>query len=123
MKVTFYGYNCFVLKGRNVAVVSDPWLTKQGAFFGSWFQWPINHHLIDTLKDDLSDIKKTVLYISHEHQDHFDKETLIDIKSYIDVCIIPNYQDKFLYEEILDIGYKVIELNDQTFPRILINQR
>ena len=113
MKVTFYGHNCFVLKGRNIVVITDPWLTEQGAFFGSWFQWPLNHHLIDTLKNDLSTSKKTVLYISHEHQDHFDKETLIDIKSYIDVCIIPNYQDKFLYEELLEIGYKVIELNDQ----------
>lgn len=113
MNITFYGHNCFVLKGKNVVVVSDPWLTKKGAFFGSWFQWPINHHLIDKLKSDLTNNNKTILYISHEHQDHFDKETLNDIKDYIDVCVIPNYQDKFLNKELVDLGYKVMELNDQ----------
>ena len=113
MKVTFYGHNCFVLTGTNVVVVSDPWLTKQGAFFGSWFQWPINHHLKDQLKSDLNTDKKTILYISHEHQDHFDQETLRDIKANIDICIIPNYEDKFLHKKLLEIGYKVIELNDQ----------
>lgn len=113
MKVTFYGHNCFVLKGKNVVVVTDPWLTKKGAFFGSWFQWPLNHHLIDQLKDDLNTVKQTILYISHEHQDHFDIETLRDIKANIDICIIPNYEDKFLYQELLEIGYTVIELNDQ----------
>lgn len=113
MKVTFYGHNCFVLKGKNVVVVSDPWLTKKGAFFGSWFQWPLNHHLIDQLKDDLNTVKQTILYISHEHQDHFDIETLRNIKANIDICIIPNYEDKFLYQELLEIGYTVIELDDQ----------
>lgn len=113
MKVTFYGHNCFVLKGKRVVVVTDPWLSDKGAFFGSWFQWPINHHLKDQLKGELNTEKKSILYISHEHQDHFDMETLRDIKSHIDICIIPNYEDKFLYNKLLEIDFKVIELTDQ----------
>ena len=113
MKVTFYGHNCYVLEGKDIVVITDPWLTKNGAFFGSWFQWPINHHLKDRLIEHLGTSSKTILYISHEHQDHFDKETLTDIQPNIDLCIIPNYEDKFLQREVLSMGYEVLELNDQ----------
>ena len=88
MKVSFYGHNCFVLKGKNVIVVTDPWLTDKGAFFGSWYQWPINHHLKNQLVAELNTSTKSILYISHEHQDHFDQATLQDIKSFIDICCI-----------------------------------
>ena len=114
MEIKFFGHNCFVLKGKNVIVVTDPWLTDKGAFFGSWYQWPINHHLKDQLIDELNTSTKSILYLSHEHQDHFDKETLRDILPHINVCIIPDYEDKFLYKELLELGYKAIELSDQS---------
>ncbi|MDC0096366.1 MBL fold metallo-hydrolase [Amylibacter sp.] len=114
MKITFFGHNCYALQGTNVVVLTDPWLTKNGAFFGSWFQWPINHHYKDNLKDILNTKNNTILYISHEHQDHFDKETLIEIQPLVDLCIIPDYEDKFLRNELLTMGYKIQELRDQT---------
>lgn len=120
MKITFFGHNCYVLQGKNVVVLTDPWLTNTGAFFGSWFQWPINHHCKDNLTEQLDTTKNTILYISHEHQDHFDKETLAEIQPLIDLCIIPDYEDKFLRAELLNMGYKVHELRDQT--KYLLNQ-
>jgi UDP-MurNAc hydroxylase len=113
MKVNFFGHNCFLLEGKNVIVVTDPWLTNKGAFFGSWYQWPINHHLKGQLIERLDTSTETILYISHEHQDHFDKETLQDIQPYINLCIIPEYEDKFLYNEMLGLGYEVTELPDK----------
>ena len=113
MKVTFFGHNCYVLQGKNVVVVTDPWMTKSGAFFGSWFQWPINHHLIEQLAEYLDTSNKVILYLSHEHQDHFDKETLAKILPSIDFCVVPNYEDKFLRDELSNLGYEVVELNDQ----------
>ena len=114
MKITFFGHNCYVLQGDNVVVLTDPWLTKNGAFFGSWFQWPINHDCKDNLKAMLNTKRNKILYISHEHQDHFDKEILAEIQPLIDLCIIPDYEDKFLHTELLTMGYKVHELRDQT---------
>ena len=114
MKITFFGHNCYVLQGENVVVLTDPWLTNNGAFFGSWYQWPINHHCKDDLKEQLNTKRNTILYISHEHQDHFDKETLAEIQPLIDLCIIPDYEDKFLSAELLTMGYKIHELRDQT---------
>jgi UDP-MurNAc hydroxylase len=70
--------------------------------------------LKDQLAEYLNTNNKTFLYISHEHQDHFDKETLTEIQPSIDLCIIPDYKDKFLHNELLNMGYKVQELCDQT---------
>ena len=85
MKVTFFGHNCYVLQGENVVVLTDPWLSKKGAFFGSWFQWPINHHCMSNLLNDIQKNKKNFLYISHEHQDHFDKKTLKELRSELEI--------------------------------------
>ena len=114
MNITFFGHNCFFIKGSNVNLLSDPWLNKKGAFFGSWFQWPINHKCKKQLVETLIKNKNTYLYISHEHQDHFDKETLLLIKPYIKACVIPKYDDSFLYNEICSLGYEVLELADQS---------
>jgi UDP-MurNAc hydroxylase len=114
MKVTFFGHNCYVLEGKDVVVITDPWLTKNGAFFGSWFQWPTNHHLKEQLFEHLNTTTKTILYISHEHQDHFDKETLCEIQPNIGLCIIPDYEDKFLRDELSYMGFTVQELCDQS---------
>lgn len=112
MNIKFYGHNSYLLKGKQQNVLIDPWLTNKGAFFGSWFQWPINHHLIPDLIGELKNKKKNILYISHEHQDHFDKETLKLIQPLISICIIPKYFDKFLLNEIKKLGFDVIELDD-----------
>jgi UDP-MurNAc hydroxylase len=120
MKVTFFGHNCYVLQGKNEVVITDPWLTNKGAFFGSWFQWPINHHFKEKLFELLDTKSKKILYISHEHQDHFDKETLNEIQPLVDLCIIPDYEDKFLRNELLTMGYKIKELRDQT--KYFLNQ-
>ena len=114
MDVTFFGHNCYFLEGNEVCFLIDPWLTEDGAFFGSWFQWPINHHCLPDLLNLASTKKKVYLYISHEHQDHFDKETLATLKPFFKGCIIPKYEDQFLYNEINALGYEVTELTDQS---------
>ena len=114
VNVTFFGHNCYMLEGDDVALLTDPWLSDKGAFFGSWFQWPINHHYITQLINQLKENRRTYLYVSHEHQDHFDKETLLVIKDHITACIIPKYHDSSFKDDLIAIGYEVIELEDQT---------
>lgn len=112
MKVRFFGHNCFLLKDSDISILIDPWFNTEGAFFGSWFQWPINHKLINEIIEELKKNKKNILYISHEHQDHFDIKTLNKIVSYFDECIIPQYQDKFLKNNLIKIGFKIKEIED-----------
>ena len=112
MKVKFFGHNCFFLQGKSQSILIDPWLTDKGAFFGSWYQWPLNHHCKSNLISALKKQKNVFLYISHEHQDHFDIDTLNLLLPHISKCIIPKYHDSFLRDQLKLIGYNVIELND-----------
>ena len=91
----------------------DPWLSKSGAFFGSWFQWPINHNLLPNLLADIRNSKETFIYISHEHQDHFDIETLKELRKIACKCVIPKYFDSFLYDSLISLGYEVTQVQDQ----------
>ena len=118
MKIIYFGHNCFLLEGKHVSVLMDPWLSDQGAFFGSWFQWPVNHELIFPLIERLKSNENTILYISHEHQDHFDIATLRKIKPYIKNCMLPRYEDVFLRDKMLEIGFSVVELDDQKRERL-----
>ena len=43
MDLTYFGHNTFLLRKNNTSILIDPWFDCNGAFFGSWFQYPINH--------------------------------------------------------------------------------
>ena len=54
-------------------ILMDPWMSKEGAFDSSWYQFPSNHKLGDEIRETISKTDKEVyIYISHEHKDHFD---------------------------------------------------
>ena len=67
---------------------------------------------MNTFIEKIKNKKEVFLYISHEHQDHFDLETLNIIKSYVNMCLIPNYYDKFLKNSLDKLGLHTKELND-----------
>jgi UDP-MurNAc hydroxylase len=72
----FLGHNCFLFQSQQSILVTDPWFSDKGAFFGSWYQYPKNHHLVNEFIQLTNGNKKVFIYLSHEHQDHFDLETL-----------------------------------------------
>jgi len=72
VKPIFYGHACIKqYSSSGSAVLMDPWFSRHGAFFGSWFQFPENTPLLDEALDGVTDI-----CVSHNHADHFDPETL-----------------------------------------------
>ncbi len=111
MNISFWGHNCFLIELDEQAILIDPWFSEKGAFFGSWHPWPSNYHLIDDLIARLSG-KKVNVFISHEHQDHFDIETLEKLSKYCDSVLVPKYFDNFLSARIQSIGLDVLELRD-----------
>ena len=48
-KLHFYGHNCFLTETSSSVLITDPWFSNKGAFFGSWFQYPDNSNF----KEDL----------------------------------------------------------------------
>lgn len=71
MSVVFYGHACLKALSGNGAVLMDPWLSREGAFFGTWFQFPENAHLLEEALAGVTDI-----CVSHNHADHFDPAAL-----------------------------------------------
>ena len=72
----FWGHNCFSVKSKNTALIIDPWFSESGAFFSSWFQYPKNHKFKKNVLELLTQVKKSYIFISHEHQDHYDEKFL-----------------------------------------------
>lgn len=112
-KCTFWGHNCFLVEWENEALLIDPWLNDTGAFYGSWHQWPPNGHLRDTVWRRCAG-KRLGIYLTHEHQDHFDKATLSLFARHADCTVfIPGYRDKFLRDAVAALGLRTVELSEQ----------
>ena len=106
----FWGHNCFSVKSKNSALVIDPWFSESGAFYSSWFQYPKNHKFKKNVLELLIQSKKSYIFISHEHQDHFDEKFLSVVPKHTSI-IIPNYMDKNFRNQVLEMFENVIELN------------
>jgi UDP-MurNAc hydroxylase len=107
---TFWGHNCFLIETESEALLIDPWLNNRGAFYGSWHQWPPNSHLRETVRQRCSG-KTLKIFITHEHQDHFDKESLCVFADHSDCTVfIPAYRDKFLLNTLQCMNLRTTEL-------------
>jgi UDP-MurNAc hydroxylase len=71
----------------------DPWLSPEGAFDSAWFQFPRNHHLAPFVREKLADpSKERFIYISHEHQDHFDRKFLGTLDCREITFVVPRFE-------------------------------
>lgn len=111
-QLRFLGHNCYLIYNDETFLLIDPWFSNKGAFFGSWFQYPKNHHLRDEIIE-LSKTKKGHVYFTHEHQDHFDLETLRLLDPDTTV-IVPDYNDRFLSETIKKNGFQCVDLPENS---------
>ena len=110
---TFWGHNCFLIETDHEALLIDPWLNDTGAFFGSWHQWPPNGHLRDVVRKRCAE-KRLSIFLSHEHQDHFDTSTLATFSGHPDCSVfIPAYKDKFLLDALRSMNLHAVELTEE----------
>src|SRR5690242_17710865 len=85
MRVTYYGQACTVIDVAGRRIVTDPWLTE-GAYFGTWF----HTHLLSDARVSaatLGETKIDYLFLSHEHPDHVDPQTLRALPSDVPILI------------------------------------
>jgi UDP-MurNAc hydroxylase len=109
-ELTFWGHNCFLVETDTDALLIDPWLNDTGAFFGSWHQWPPNGHLRDEVIERCAG-KALSIFLTHEHQDHFDTSTLALFAAHPRCTVyIPAYKDKFLLEALGGLKLRAVEL-------------
>jgi UDP-MurNAc hydroxylase len=104
----FIGHAGFLLRHKGVSLLCDPWVSEGGAFLHSWHQFPPNDFL-----DKRALFDADYLYISHSHEDHFDKEFLTAFpKSKVTVVIADFLSDSFA-NEISALGFaRIVRLKD-----------
>jgi len=92
MQITYLGHAGFIAETEDVIVITDPWLSSIGAFDASWFQLPRNHHLAPLVYEKLRDQSRSIyLYVSHEHQDHFDITFLNSLPERKFTLLVPEF--------------------------------
>jgi UDP-MurNAc hydroxylase len=108
--LTYLGHASFFFETEKAAVLIDPWLSPNGAFLGTWRQLPPNQHCLDWVREKMKS-KPSVIYITHEHEDHYDEDTLKQLLPYAKALYIPRYENTFLK--------KLIEKNLGVAPKLL----
>lgn len=103
MKVSSLGHTGLKVEAQNCRILVNPWLSPEGAFLASWFQYPDNQHLVVP-----SLFEPDAIIISHEYLDHLDPWFLAQIPSHIPV-IIPKYPSPVLYQKIAAAGGRIIQ--------------
>jgi UDP-MurNAc hydroxylase len=65
--IEFLGHSGLAIRHNGHLLLCDPWMSPDGAYNASWFQYPAYPH------EDLSALlEPDAVYISHEHLDHYD---------------------------------------------------
>src|SRR5688500_5101214 len=71
MRTVFYGHACLGLESGTGGALVDPWFSREGAFYGAWFQFPENAPLRDQAL-----ARASAICVSHNHADHLDAAVL-----------------------------------------------
>src|SRR6476659_7657079 len=92
MRVTYYGQACTLIEAAGRKILVDPWLTE-GAYFGTWF----HTHLLSDVGVSPAVLPRDLdyLFLSHEHQDHVDPETIKHLPADVPVLICKFPSDRF----------------------------
>lgn len=98
MEITFLGHAGLRLAGSRSSVLVDPWLSPEGAFQASWFQYPENHHLAASASLDVG-----AVVISHEHLDHLDTWLLSRLPPGVAVWT-PRYPIDVVRRKVASVG-------------------
>jgi UDP-MurNAc hydroxylase len=102
VKVTALGHAGLKVEAATATLLVDPWFSPEGAFQGSWFQYPDNSHLLGPRV-----LNPTAVVISHEHLDHVDPWFLARIPSSVPV-VIPRYPSPVLRGKVESAGARTI---------------
>lgn len=96
--VRYLGHAGFVVGHRDCRVLMDPWFYP--AFLDSWFPFPDNRDLLPEVLAGPVDY----LYVSHAHEDHFDRALLDRLDRSVTV-LVPRYRSKVMVKRFRELGF------------------
>ena len=103
MNVKFLGQACTLIEIKEKRILCDPWIVGP-CNVNSWYH--LNRR-IHTKKDIPTDID--YIYISHEHTDHFQTETLKEFDRNIPIFICKFPTERF-YNSVIKEGFKDVNV-------------
>lgn len=93
------------MRARGFRLLADPWFAREGAFLGSWHQYPRNDHL-----DSADQLDVDWVAVSHEHLDHMDSSVLRRLPDRTRI-LIPRYPSRNFRDRLVRMGIRrIIEL-------------
>lgn len=98
-RLNYLGHAGFILEAGGTRILMDPWFFP--AFLQSWFPYPDNRFLLETVTAGRFDY----LYISHLHEDHFDRKVLGQLDKSVKV-LCPNYRSKGVGKRLAKLGFR-----------------
>jgi UDP-MurNAc hydroxylase len=99
--IEYLGHAGFVVNHGGKRVLIDPWFYP--AFLASWFPYPDNRFLLEQVTARRYDY----LYISHTHEDHFDRRLLEALDKNITV-LCPAFRSRALAKKLRGLGFEKI---------------
>jgi len=106
MRTVFYGHACLKLDTAAGSVLMDPWFSREGAFYGSWFQYPENAPLLEAALAGTG-----AICVSHNHADHLDPAVLA-LACARDQALrihIPRYRTGWLVDRLARIAAPILD--------------
>ena len=108
--VSALGHAGLRVDAPGVRLLLDPWLSGSGAFLGSWFPFPDNSHLLESVGADVLDCDLVV--VSHEHLDHLDLDLLAGLPEDVPV-VVPRYPSTIIQRRLRSIGRRHVVVLDR----------
>jgi hypothetical protein len=98
MIVSYFGHHIFCIENDNNIVLTNPWFSKFGAYQNTWYPFPKNFHLLNTIKQKLNNNKNKYIYINSSDPDCYDKEFINSLGLNITIILSPLCEH--LYDEL-----------------------
>jgi UDP-MurNAc hydroxylase len=98
MRITALGQAGLFIETKQGSILCDPWFNP--AYYASWFPFPSNEHL-----DPKTLANPTLLYVSHQHHDHFDPQFLREHVAKETTVLLPPFPLDLLERELRKIGF------------------
>jgi UDP-MurNAc hydroxylase len=104
--IEFLGHAGLAIEHAGKQLLCDPWLTPDGAYNASWFQYPEYPH-----RDLTHLLHPSAVYVSHEHYDHYDPWFLAQLPRDTPV-ITGRFAKRLIAKKLKDLGFsRVLELD------------
>lgn len=99
LKIKLHAHSCLELIYNDFSILTDPWI-EGPAFMGAWLHYPKPLIKVKNLQPD-------IIWISHEHSDHFHEPTLKKINKNVPV-FFPDFPNRRIEKKLTELGFKNI---------------